>query len=244
MCARQCGVACGGTRAGKLGVECRLLVSLVLRHQKPQGLGLVCCAEAFLFASAVIFRVKTAIASLIQSELLRHNFFNGYEAGLICFAAVSELQESFVLLLAAFCESHNCWQKVLATVRRTNSNGPVFRLFRRKTKDELGSPGRMSIRTYQRLTVALGIVALALGVEALYLFLVVAKLRATEIHTAKAVHAFFEAQDTACKADPRRRSESFSLCSIGSPFIITAILIAHLSSIIRERRRSAMCFLI
>jgi hypothetical protein len=62
--------------------------------------------------------------------------------------------------------------------------------------------GGVTIRAYKRLTVALGIVVLALGIEALYLFIVVAKLQGTEIHTAKAVQSFSEAQDTACKADP------------------------------------------
>jgi hypothetical protein len=60
----------------------------------------------------------------------------------------------------------------------------------------------MSIRGYKLWTVGLSIIVVVLGVEAFYLFLVVAKLQATETHTAKAVKAFSDAQEVACKADP------------------------------------------
>jgi hypothetical protein len=60
----------------------------------------------------------------------------------------------------------------------------------------------MSVRGYKLWMVGLGIIIVALAVEALYLFLVVAKLQATEIHTAKAVKAFSDAQEAACKSDP------------------------------------------
>jgi hypothetical protein len=60
----------------------------------------------------------------------------------------------------------------------------------------------MTIRGYKLWIVGLSIFIVVLGVEALYLFFVVAKLQSTETHTAKAVKAFSDAQEAACKSEP------------------------------------------